>query len=61
MVAGLDFLGKLVGVLSLDDPLVHLAGNLRALAPAADLRSRPPRRRMARRAGGKARARLSKR
>jgi len=52
--------GKLVGVLSLDDLPVHLAGNLRALALAADVRSRPARH------GGttgreKARARLSKR
>ncbi len=37
--------GRLIGVLSLDDLLAHLAGNLRALARAADVRSRPPRQR----------------
>ena len=37
--------GKLVGVLSLDDLLAHLAGTLRGLARAADVRSRSPRRR----------------
>jgi CBS domain-containing protein len=35
--------GELVGVLSLDDLLAHLARNLRGLARAADVRSRAPR------------------
>lgn len=34
--------GKLVGVLSLDDLLAHLAGSLRALARAVEPRSRAP-------------------
>ena len=36
--------GELIGVISFDDLLAHVSGNLRALAHLADVRSRPPQR-----------------